>query len=56
MRSICYQPGVLAVFLVPNKVLAVYQVLTQGEPSDIQDFKLQILLITLSWWNCSKLE
>ncbi|XP_066340903.1 uncharacterized protein [Miscanthus floridulus] len=25
VRSICYQPGVLAVFLVPKRVLPVYQ-------------------------------
>ena len=42
VRSICYQPGVLAVFLVPKRVLPVYQVPTHvGEPSDIQDFKWQ---------------
>jgi len=51
VRSICYQPGVLTVFLVPKRVLPVYQVPTHvGEPSDIQDFKLQILSITFSWW------
>ena len=51
VRSICYQPGVLAVFLVPKRVLPVYQVPTHvSEPSDIQDFKLQILSITFSWW------